>query len=533
MRFKEWCSEICHKLLSGLVLLSLSHTVTAAGDEASSALRFNIDRYVVDGASLFTWAEFDEVVAPYVGKEKDFSDVQYALEAVEALYAERGYSAVHVLLPEQELEGGTVRFEVIESRFGKVEVKDNKFFNKANVLRAIPGVMPGGVPRSREIARELRLANENPARQLNVVLKGGDNDDEVDASVLVKDSNPKQWTVTLDNSGSKETGVSRIGVSFRDANLFDRDHVGQVQIQMSPQHMERVRVLGGSYKVPLYQYGHSLEFFGGYSNINSLVGGLSNFQGGGLMLSARYNVPFDRMGSFDPKLSFGIDWRKFGKIQLTAPPPITVLYDDIVVTPLSVAYAMQGKLAKGDVNFNVSLAVNLPVSSQGKEATFSTYDHVNLSSPTPRYKVVRFGAGYSTQITGDWQFRAAFSGQWSGDELIQGEQMRLGGADGVRGFSEGSETGERGGKFNFEGYAPAWQRGDANLRGLVFVDVGSVKSKSANASTSIASAGFGMRAAYTEKYSLRLDAGRIMKEGNDPLQMVGDWRIHAMLAGTF
>lgn len=500
--------------------------------EEPVVLRFAIDSYLVEGASLLKKEDFDRVVAPYVGKDKDFSDVQYALEAVEELYASQGYSAVHVLLPEQELEAGTVRFQVIESRFGMVEVKDNKFFTRQNVMNAIPAVREGGVPRSKDIARQLRLANENPARQLNVVLKAGEEDDRLDASVLVNDLNPRQWVVTLDNSGSKETGVARLGISYRDANLFNRDHVGQVQMQMSPQYVDRVKVLGGSYKAPLYQFGHSVEVFGGYSNINSVVGGLDNFKGGGLMLSTRYNIPMERIGSFDPRLSFGLDWRKFSKVEMTGTTP-TVLYDDIVVTPLSVAYAIQGKMANNDLNFNASFTANMPVSSLGKSETFSTYDHVNFSNPTPRYKVLRFGAGYLTQIKSDWQFRAAFSGQWSGDELIQGEQMRLGGADGVRGFSEGSETGEQGVKFNFEAYAPAWQRGEMNLRGLMFVDAGSVSSKSSNATTSIASAGLGARAGYMDKYSLRLDAGRIMKAGSDPAQVAGDWRIHAMLVGTF
>jgi hemolysin activation/secretion protein len=130
---------------------------------------------------------------------------------VEGLYAQRGYSAVHVLLPEQELEAGTVRFQVIESRFGTVTVKDNKFASKRNVLGAIPSVRSGGVPHSKKIARELRLANESPVRQLNVVLKEGAADDQVDVSVLVTDSKPQSVTMTLDNSGSKETGRSRFG----------------------------------------------------------------------------------------------------------------------------------------------------------------------------------------------------------------------------------------------------------------------------------------------------------------------------------
>jgi len=115
-------------------------------------LRFAIDRYVVEGASLLTQAEIDAAVAPFVGKDKDFSDVQRALEAIEDVYAKRGFSAVRVLLPEQELEKGTVHFRVVESRFGKVTVKDNRHVSEANALNAVPSVHSGGVPRSRQIA---------------------------------------------------------------------------------------------------------------------------------------------------------------------------------------------------------------------------------------------------------------------------------------------------------------------------------------------------------------------------------------------
>ncbi|TNC99618.1 MAG: polypeptide-transport-associated domain-containing protein [Gallionellaceae bacterium] len=500
-----------------------------AVEEAPAIIRFAINAFIVDDAQLLTQADFDAVVAPFVGKEKDFSDVQRALEAVEELYASRGYSAVHVLLPEQELEAGTVHFQVIEGHYGKIAVKDNKFVSEQNALNALPSLRSGGVPRAREVARQLKMANENPARQLNVVLKAGEKDNEVDASVLVADSKPDLWTVTFDNSGSLETGRSRLGLAYRHANVFDKDHVAQVNMQVSPSYMSRVKVLGGSYKVPLYDRGHSVEFFGGYSNVNSLVGE-TNFQGGGLIFSSRYNIPLDRWGTFDPRLTFGLDWRKFDKIKMAgvAQP----LYNDIVVTPISVGYSAQGKAGKGDVNFNTSFALNVPLMGKGKSADFANYDFVNFSKPTATYKAIRFGAGYFTVFGGDWQFRTAMNGQWSGDTLIQAEQMRLGGADGVRGFSEGSETGEVGVRYNIETYSPALETSGAKLRGLVFLDGGGVKAK-AGGSTDISSAGFGLRTAITETSSLRLDAGRIIKAGNDPQQLKGDWRIHAALMATF
>jgi len=514
------------------LLLGLSPMCVAAADEAGQeTLRFAITRYAVEGATLLTPAEIEAAVAPFIGTDKDFSDVQSALEVIEALYAERGYSAVHVLLPEQEMEAGTVRFQVIEGHYGKVTVKNNRFFSEANLLNAIPSVRSGGVPKSKQVARELRLANENPARQLNVVLKGGERDDELDASLQVSDSKFSQWTLTADNSGTVETGRSRISLAYRHANLFDADQVAQVQAQISPEHTDRSQVVGGSYRIPLYGLGHSVEFFGSYSNINAVVGGLSNFQGGGLMFSTRYNVPLERRGTFDPRVSFGLDWRRFDKIELTSPPP-TTLFGEIVVTPLSAAYATQGRLGKGDVALNTSLTVNVPVAGSGKSADFAAYDRINTAAPEPHYKVLRFGASYFLPLAADWQWRTAFSGQWSNDRLIQGEQIRLGGADGVRGFSEGSETGERGGKLNLELYAPAWNMGGLGTRGLLFADAGRVQPETGD-STGIASLGLGLRASYSGSLALRFDAGRIMNEGTDPKQQQGDWRLHASLSGTF
>ena len=498
--------------------------------EADAVLHFTINQYVVEGASLLSKAEIDAAVAPYMGKNKDFSDVQRALEAVEAAYAKRGYTAVRVLLPEQELEKGTVRFRVVESRFGKVTVKDNHFVSEANALNAVPSVRSGGVPRSKQISRELRLANENPARQMNVVLKAGEND-VLDADVIVTDSKPSIWGVSLDNTGSPETGRARLGFSYRNANAFNADHVAGIQYITSPQYPSRVKVLGGSYNIPLYRSGSSLEFFGGYSNVNAVVGGLSNFQGGGRLFSTRFNHTLERIGVFDPKLSFSLDWRDYRRIELTNPPP-TVLYNEIVVTPVNVAFAAQGKFARNEVNFNLSYAANLAKASKGKEADFAKYDQVNLTNPNPKYKILRYGAGYSQLVGNGWQFRTALNGQRSSDVLVQGEQIRLGGADGVRGFSEGSEGGDSGARLNLEGYTPDFGKGDIRTRALVFFDAGQASSLN-SPKTTISAAGVGLRANYSERLSLRLDLARIMKAGNDPEQQSGKKRAHLSLNATF
>jgi hemolysin activation/secretion protein len=510
-------------LLSGRVL---------AADADPAALRFEITSYTVEGGSLLTKEEIDAAVAPYVGKGKDFSDVQRALEAVEAAYAKHGYSAVQILLPEQELEKGRVRLRAVESRFGQIVVKGQKYYTEEGVLNALPSLRQGNVPRSKQIARELRLANENPSRQMNVILKAGKKDDQVDADIQVADQKPTTYGLSFDNTGSGETGHTRLGLFYRHANLQNADQVGTLQVQMSPQQMSRVRVIGGGYKIPLYARGDSVELFGGYSNVNSVVGGLTNFQGGGILLSARYNHTLERQGNFDPRLIYGFDWRDFKRIEQTEPAPGRVLYNEIIVTPLSLGLGVQNKQERGTTDLDISLSANVPLTGKGKKADFAGYDALfGTLKPDANYRIVHYDANHLQAIGNDWQAHGSLAGQWSNNTLILGEQMRLGGMNGVRGFAEGSEAGESGLRGSLEGYTPEMNYRAIKGRALAFFDGGNVHSQSGLKAT-ISSVGFGLRSNW-DQVSFRLDAGRIGKAGTDPLQKTGDWRLHAAVSATF
>lgn len=161
--------------------------------------------------------------------------MQRALEALELAYRERGYSAVQVFLPEQDLEKGTVTLRVIEARIRKLQITGNKFFDDANICSSLPALAEGRTPHSGQVARNLRIVNESPAKQTNVTLRAAEKEGEVDAIVDVTDENPRKWFVTLDDTGSKSTGVNRIGFGFQNSNLFGKDHAITLQYVTSLQ----------------------------------------------------------------------------------------------------------------------------------------------------------------------------------------------------------------------------------------------------------------------------------------------------------
>ncbi len=99
----------------------------------------------------------------------------------------------------------------------------NRHFDTANILASLPALQTGTTLNLREIARAQALANDHPSKQVAVTIQQGKAADTVDAAVKVDDSQPLHFFASLDNSGTKDSGHTRLGVGVSHSNLFDRD----------------------------------------------------------------------------------------------------------------------------------------------------------------------------------------------------------------------------------------------------------------------------------------------------------------------
>ena len=223
--------QIKQKLLLGVLSVFFAGAALA---EDNTAPRFEITNFTVDGNSLLQPGEIEQSVAPFRGKDKNFADVQRALEALQAAYREQGYTAVQVLLPEQEPEQGVIHIKVIEGRIAKVTVKANQHHDAENIRNSLPAITEGQPPHSGRVAAGLRVANENPSKRVTVLLKDGAKEKDIDVTLDVVDENPQKFFVSLDNSGTQQTGDYRLGLGYQNANLFNRDQVLTMQFITSP-----------------------------------------------------------------------------------------------------------------------------------------------------------------------------------------------------------------------------------------------------------------------------------------------------------
>lgn len=500
---------------------------------------FEIRRYVIDGATLLPKGRLKAVLKPYTGAARDFNAVQAALRAVEKAYSDAGYTAVQVVLPEQELVNGEVRLQVRELKVGKVFVEGNQHFDEENVRRSLPSLQPGQPPNVDAIARNLRTANENPSKNTTVLLRTSDNEDEVDVVARVVDRKPWRGAVSLDTTGTSSTGTLRLGVSAQHANLFNRDQVLSAQYITSPSYPNRVSIVGIGYHIPLQKLGDSLDLAYVYSDVNSgqtqtSVGTLA-ISGGGQFYSARYNLNLPRRGAWDQKFVFGADWRDYTNNVYFGAATNSVV-PDLSVHPLSVGYVGRRRTQQDDLSLFLSVYRNIPGGGDGNSAAFNRPGARPGASPA--YTIWRYGASYLHTLPRDWQVRVAANGQYTADLLIAGEQFGVGGMDSVRGFLERELANDRGIRSGIELYTPDLGIGAEQgfrSRALAFFDyayVGRNRPLTGEVQAeTISGYGIGLRASYREVMSLRVDLGSVRQAGGT--QNNGDTRLQGVVSVFF
>jgi len=531
--------------------------------------RFGIRRFVFDGATLLPLERLEADTRQFTGPKRSFSDVQRALEVVERAYSEAGWSAVQVVLPEQELERGEIHFQIIEAKIGRVIVEGNKFFDEANIRASAPSLVPGKAPNINDIARSLRVANENPAKQAQVLLRSGQEEATVDAVLRVVDEKPDKSSFTIDNSGSPQTGRLRVGLGYQNANVSGRDYVLSAVYVTAPysDHLDqsgrpdryslipsrKVQIFGFGYKIPVYEWGDSFDFLFGYSNVNSgTVANLFSITGSGTIAGARYTANLRKLADYEHRLVFSLDWRSYDNKGVRVEGSASQVFPDVTVHPVGFTYAGTYRQQDMESGFSLGFFKNIGGGNDGSSEDFCNPGPSGIGvrnngvgyCASSRYELWKWSFYLNQSLAADFQARLAMNGQWTKDMLVPGEQFGIGGADSVRGFLEREVADDSGYRGTLEIYSPDFgaKTGieNARMRGLVFLDWGHVvRNRPGPAeifSQSIGSWGFGIRVAQGTNMAFRIDYA-IVLDPNAPSALnahtTGSTRVHASFSYIF
>lgn len=538
------------------VLADTAPVAAPATETADTTQYFDIQRFAVEGNSLLSAEKVDQLITPFSGKKRVYGDIQRALEALEGAYRGAGYNTVQVHVPEQELAQGVVKLKVTEGMIGKVIISGNKHFSEENIRAGLPALQEGTVPNARLLSENIQLSNDNPAKQVEVTLGVGEEENKIDVKVAVTEENPQKFIATLDNTGAAASGKHRVGIAYQNANMFQLDHTMTMAYTTSPDAPGGVHVdiYSMAYRLPLYRLGDSIDLVYGNSSVNTPSVQATGFglTGKGEVGSVRFNHYFPRQGEFSSKATLGIDYKYFntrcsinGVPQAINPPlPALASCTPYTTRPISATYSGQWQGAGSMADYNVGAIYNLPLGS--KYLFNGSHDHYSLISNRPvsnNFTALRVGGSYMTTVFTDWQARLAFSGQHTNRGLVAGEQLGLAGSTAVRGFNERAVATDSGHLVNLEAYTPDLAgelKIPGNLRGVLFYDFARgknigvvVPSPSSPDSVGIAAGGLGLRYNVLKDFNLRADVAEVTKAGPAGTESRGDWRGHFNMSLSF
>jgi hemolysin activation/secretion protein len=506
---------------------------------------FPIKAYQVEGNTLLSAADVDKTLSGFTCAACTYQTVEQALEALKKQYIESGHGSVQVILPEQELLKGIIRLQVIEPRLESVKLnyepeRGREWYDEANIRNSLPTLREGAHVNTPDISSNIQLANENPGKQVEALLRTDDDPAHLQSVVKVSVQPPHKVFFTLDNTGTPQTGEFRMGVGFQHANLFGLDHVFTFNYITPVDSPTKTNLYSVSYRIPIYALGDSIDLIASKSDVNAAtantVAGPLQFSGSGEIFGIHYNLLLPRLGEYSHRLMLGYDyWQldnqcRLGSFGAQGCGPSAV---SVGLMPVTLTYSGQWARPGEWVDFSLSGTQNIPGANNGSNTEFNAARPANTGSggASANFYLLHASVAWLHAFESGWQTRLVANGQYTSDPLLYVQQFGLGGASAVRGFYEREVTRDMGYVLNSEVYTPniASKIGFGDqLRGLLFFDHGGGRNNPLagenRVGITLTSLGGGLQFGFMNSFQLRVNGAYVLDGAT--IHKSGDARAH-------
>lgn len=529
------------RLLSGAQLTGLSDNLTGATSNPSEA------PFGSNLVSLVLVNDPDEVtryprVAPGIQVDKDLSVLRQPAfvklmdrfisqplsqklivdirVAIIGFFRDQKRPLVTVSVLPQEITKGVLQLVVTPFRIGSIDAQGNNWTPTDHIRRNIH-LRTGDEIASDKLVEDVNWLNLNPYRNLMTVFEPGRKPGET--NLALRSNEVKPWTVYggYANSGTVATNKNRIIAGFRIANLPTTDHQLAYQLTTSPnvwQGSGEPDYLShsGTYFVPL-PWRHKLNLQVSFVGSDSVLNTPFTQTNKTAQFYAEYAVPVSTSGDFRLEAYGAADF-KHQKTDLFFSGTLTT------ATNLNIAQAVLGArgqiahglgvasfdiravISPGDIGGHNNDAAFVAASSNPGAQSNYKYIFAKLSQTTP---IAETGFLVQSNI----KFQLA-------DKALPGiEQLAMGGANTVRGYSELEVSGDQGVLFSTEIRSPAFPvlgKSNENIDdGAVlfgFVDYGYAKDRFADTTSQLASIGAGIDYSVNDKFQATFSYGFAFKD---------------------
>ncbi|WP_293661113.1 ShlB/FhaC/HecB family hemolysin secretion/activation protein [uncultured Phascolarctobacterium sp.] len=449
-----------------------------------------LKKFVFTGQQEIDAAELTRVIQAYLDREVTVAELEQAAAKVTDYCRQQGYTVATALIPQQNVQDGTVELRIFLGTFGKVVIDNTSRLNADTAAAFAAVLQPGSYVRTNRIETVLNNFNDLPGISAAGILSAGEEIGSTDLTITVSDSKTAESIIYTDNYGGKYSGRYRYGFQ---TTLNDPGRTGDKIFAGGLLSNEDLHNYNFGYEMPLGSRGTRLGI--SYSLMDYTLGdyfAVLDAVGRAKTLSIYASTPLVNTSSNHLSVIYGYDnrqlkdeMRSFGELGSSKKHSNT-LHGGVVgnhrgsasVTGYSALYYW-GKLSYDDAN------------NPYTEGSFSKFT-------TDVNHIRRLGNTVNLHLN--------FHSQLASRDLDGSEQFSLGGANGVRAYPQGEASGDSGYQATAElRYATPVPY----LSLAAFTDWGEVTlSKSYGQHRNLAGWGVGIEYARPNDYFLRLDYAR-------------------------
>ena len=482
-----------------------------------NAIRVLVKGFQINGATLFSQEQLQEVVKPWVGQNLTLPELQDVGNAISNFYQANGRIA-QVEIPPQKLDQGIVTLKVLEGRLGAVNatIPTNARVNKDLPASYVEVQNPvGSYVDTTAIDRALFLLQETPGIHFESAIEPGKQDGEVNLNLDVKDTALFTGNVGVNNYGSRSTGQSQV--------------IGAIGIQNPSGHGDQFALNAivsqgsnfflASYITPLNSDGLKLALSASdlhYTNIDSFQTN-GNF-GTASVGSINLSYALLRGQTANANIFTSYDFKTYMNKYLGS----ALVNSNYLIRDFNIGFSgnRYDKLFGGGVN-------SLSVTATSGNLTFYADQYADGSTYgmyTPQnFQKLSFSASRNQQVVPDKTVvNIAISGQLANQNLDPAEQFYLGGPYGIQSYPVGQGRGSQG----FMGIIELQQQLPEKFIGTIAIQAGRIQQyvnlypgwqglTGANNWYNLAGAGPGLKWSYE---NLSLSASIAWAIGSNPLK---------------
>ena len=195
---------------------------------ADENVRFPISKIILENASgKFYFLR--HISRNYEGRELSLKDINEAVSKMNRELMERGFSTSRVVIPEQNLSEGTLRLVLQIGRIHAV-----RFAEDSDILYTY-NLFPfreGDVLNVRDIEQGLEQAKRLPSQDITVKLLPAQEPQMTDILLTVTRGKNVYGTISLDDSGLKDTGKLQLYGSVGVDQIFQRNDILRIGVNL-------------------------------------------------------------------------------------------------------------------------------------------------------------------------------------------------------------------------------------------------------------------------------------------------------------